>query len=93
MPLPDLPPVLHIDVTAPGVRFDVQAPVVELDPTDTPVLVAVAPGPPGPQGPPGSGDEDPTTWYGQGPPGTIIGSSPGDYYVDTETGTIYKLGD
>ena len=47
----------------------------------------------GPRGPVGPGDVDPTTWYGEGPPGTIIGSSPGDYYTDLLTGTIYKLGD
>lgn len=29
--------------------------------------------------------------YGQGPPGTIIGSSPGDEYLDTLTGNLYRL--
>ena len=47
----------------------------------------------GPRGPVGPSDSDPTTWYGEGPPTTIIGSSPGDYYTDLLTGTIYKLGD
>jgi hypothetical protein len=32
-------------------------------------------------------------WTGQGEPGTVMGSKPGDYYIDTLTGIIYKLGD
>lgn len=33
----------------------------------------------------------PKRWYGQGPPGTIIGSAPGDEYVDSLTGDLYTL--
>jgi hypothetical protein len=47
-------------------------------------------GPPGPPGPPG---EQGSVWhFGDGPPGTIIGSKPGDIYVDSN-GTIYQLGE
>ncbi|MGH3986338.1 MAG: hypothetical protein ACRDTZ_03350 [Pseudonocardiaceae bacterium] len=32
------------------------------------------------------------TWFdGEGAPGTIGGSQPGDYYLDTLDGTVYKL--
>ena len=49
-------------------------------------------GPPGPQGPKGDpGDDGTDWWYGDGPPGTVIGSKPGDYYVDNLTGSVYKL--
>ena len=30
-------------------------------------------------------------WYGEGPPGTVVGSSPGDEYVDSLTGDLYVL--
>lgn len=45
------------------------------------------PGPPGPVGPSGLGFQ----WIGQGPPNTVIGASPGDTYLDTESGYIYQL--
>ena len=64
-------------------------------------------GPEGPEGPQGSqgiqgvqGDTgtqgDPgqrgATWYtGSGSPGTIPGSAAGDLYLNTSTGTVYKL--
>ena len=47
-------------------------------------------GDPGPPGPAFVG----TAWFfGDGPPDTIVGSKPGDRYLDTTTGTIYTLGD
>ena len=30
-------------------------------------------------------------WDGEGPPATIVGSKPNDYYLDTLTGVVYKL--
>jgi hypothetical protein len=47
----------------------------------------------GPAGPAGSAFEGTAWWYGEGEPGTIIGSKVGDYYMDTASGTIYRLGD
>ena len=46
-------------------------------------------GAPGPKGDPG----DPgTRWFdGVGPPGVIPEASAGDYYIDVETGKVYKL--
>lgn len=96
MSLPDLPPVLHLDVAQPGVRVDVQSPTVDIDNADGRVVVALAPGPPGPQGPqgvPGGGGSGAAWFTGEGPPGTVVGAAPGDYYIDTITGTIYRLGD
>ncbi len=55
-------------------------------------------GPLGPEGPPGpSGDAGPQgapgqpRWTGQGPPGVVIGASPGDEYLDVLTGDVYRL--
>lgn len=48
-----------------------------------------AQGEPGPPGPAFDG----TAWfYGQGEPVGIVGSKPGDMYMDVDTGTIYELG-
>lgn len=46
-------------------------------------------GPPGPQGPPGKDGQ--IRYTGQGPPGTIVGAQPGDTYLDTLTGDVYRL--
>jgi hypothetical protein len=47
----------------------------------------------GPPGPPGQDGKNGSEWYfGDGPPGTLIGSKPGDVYLDNLTGKIYKLG-
>lgn len=63
--------------------------------------VAGPTGPEGPEGPPGvTGQTGPPgpkgdglhRFYGDGPPGTVIGSSPGDEYVDNLTGDLYVLG-
>lgn len=48
-------------------------------------------GDPGNPGAPGS--DGTIWWFGSGPPGVIIGSKPGDRYLDNSTGTIYTLGD
>ena len=45
----------------------------------------------GPQGPPGPAFDGTAWWTGEGPPGTVIGSKAGDYYIDTLTGIVYKL--
>jgi hypothetical protein len=46
----------------------------------------------GPQGALGvTGTRGATWWNGTGPPGTITGSLPGDYYLDTLTGDVYVL--
>ena len=43
----------------------------------------------GPPGPPGKDGQ--IRFTGMGPPGTIVGSSPGDTYMDLATGDVYKL--
>lgn len=58
-------------------------------------VVTVA-GPQGPQGNPGQTGPSYSGvgwFFGEGEPNTVIGSKPGDFYMDTSTGTIYKLGD
>lgn len=50
-------------------------------------------GPPGPVGPAGPSYSGVGWFFGEGPPTTVIGSKPGDYYMDLSDGTIYKLGD
>jgi hypothetical protein len=59
------------------------------------------PGPVGPAGPVGpqgligprgsSGEPGGTRYFGDGPPGLIVGAHPGDEYVDRLTGDIYQL--
>lgn len=44
---------------------------------------------PGPQGASGKSSSD--RYYGEGPPGVIIGAAPGDEYVDALTGDVYRL--
>lgn len=69
-------------------------PVVDIvvDDVPQPVVVEGSVGPRGPQGPSGSMTFEGTAWWtGEGPPGTIVGSKPGDEYIDTLTGTVYKL--
>lgn len=72
--------------------IEIQNPIVDVAATSGPETVGLVmvPGEPGKNG----GAFDGTAWwYGQGPPGTIIGAKPGDDYLDTVTGDIYKLGD
>jgi hypothetical protein len=47
-------------------------------------------GPPGPPGPPGPATGG-KRWYGEGPPGVIVGAEPRDEYVDILTGDLYVL--
>lgn len=67
---------------------------VNVVPPPTAAIVAVA----GPQGASGaSGAAGPAysglAWFfDNGPPGTIIGSKPGDAYLDLSDGTVYVLG-
>lgn len=61
---------------------------------DAPVEdVVLVSGPPGPVGPAGPSYEGVAWWTGEGEPSGIIGSKPGDYYINTLDGSIYKLGD
>lgn len=63
------------------------------------VVVVTVDGEQGPPGPPGedgqNGAPGPSgglvKWYGNGPPGAIIGASPGDFYLDLDSGDIYTL--
>ncbi len=88
---------LTLEVSVPpATDIETLADVVEVsaDPAGPRVLIVATPGPPGPPGPPGQGQGGGTAWFtGTGPPGTILGASPGDAYIDTTTGTIYRLGD
>ena len=48
----------------------------------------------GDPGDPGKDGKDGSQWFfGEGPPGTLLGSKPGDVYLDSLTGIIYQLGD
>lgn len=81
------PQVAVVAVESPSISTD-------LRPGET-VGIVIAQGPPGtpgPQGPSGPSFEGVAWWYGEGPPQTIVGAKPGDHYMDTATGTIYKLG-
>lgn len=82
------PPPLVIEVLAPA------RPAVELAGVGMqgPRGTQGTTGPPGPPGPPGSqGSVGGRRWYGDGPPGTVVGSAPGDEYLDRLTGDLYYL--
>ena len=64
---------------------------VTVVPPPTAAVVTVA-GPQGPAGPAGPTYEGVAWWFGEGEPGTIIGSKPGDFFLSTDTGVIYVLG-
>lgn len=64
---------------------------VTVVPPPTAAVVTVA-GPQGPAGPAGPTYEGVAWWFGEGQPGTIIGSKPGDFFLSTDTGVIYVLG-
>lgn len=56
MTMPDLPAVLEIDLTVPGIAIDASGPpAVEITPSDPTVFGVVSPGPAGPIGPAGDG--------------------------------------
>lgn len=43
------------------------------------------------QGPPGQTVMVGRRWFGVGPPTVVVGSSPGDEYVDVNNGDLYQL--
>ena len=53
------------------------------------IVNAGPPGPPGINGQPGATGGH--RYYGEGPPGTIVGATLNDEYVDTLTGDLYIL--
>lgn len=78
--------------TGATVEIEIPSPPNIEMPSPAPTQVVIMPTP-GIPGQPGSDGDGMDWWSGQGPPGTIVGSSPGDKYVDELTGTIYTLGD
>lgn len=81
------------EVNTPNAAIDIDTPIAVPTSNGPSITFAATPGPRGPQGPPGQGQGDSTAWwYGEGPPSTLVGSKPGDYYIDTLTGTLYRLG-
>lgn len=74
-------------------RFVVQAESVEVTIDSFVEDVVIVSGPAGPQGPAGAAFEGVAWWTGEGEPEGIVGSKPGDYYINTLDGSIYKLGD
>lgn len=89
--------ILELDVSPQVAAVDVESSAVDVHPEASEavglVIAQGPPGTPGPPGPPGPTYEGLAWWFGEGPPGTIIGSKPGDKYMDTVTGFIYTLGD
>jgi len=100
---------VDVEIEAPSIDVDTSGPTVVLEVTpgspgangDSAYQVAVKAGFIGTEadwieslkGAPGGAFNGTAWWYGQGAPTTVIGSSPGDYYIDTITGTVYELGD
>lgn len=89
-----------INVTAPmSVKIKAAAPMsapVQLPSAANTVLMVPTPGPPGVPGEDGldgSGFSGTAWWYGAGTPEGVVGSKVGDYYLDTTTGVVYRLGD
>lgn len=58
-----------------------------------PWTVVTVSGPQGPMGPAGPSYEGVAWWFDNGPPATVVGSKPGDVYLNLEDGSIWKLGD
>lgn len=79
--------VVSVEVSAPFPLVSVEV----LQPSS--VDAVVIPGPQGPPGAPGPAFEGVAWWYGVGDPVAVVGSKPGDYYVDTSSGNIFILGD
>lgn len=65
------------------------------DSQGSPVAVVAVQGPRGDKGEKGDpGGFTGVAWfYDDGPPETVLGAKPGDFYVDLLTGDVYKLGD
>ena len=75
-----------IDVTV------VDSTAVDITTTEDPAFAVITvEGPAGPPGEPGPAFEGTAWWFGEGDPGTIIGSKVGDRYMDTASGTIWTL--
>jgi hypothetical protein len=88
---------IELDVSPQVAAVDVETPNVDVHPDASEavglVIAQGPPGTPGPQGPAGPTYEGLAWWYGEGPPGVIVGAKPGDYYLNTLNGQIFKLGD
>lgn len=86
----------ELDITTQVATAEVEAPSTTVSPDASEavglVIAQGPPGTPGPTGPPGPTYEGVAWWYGEGPPGVIVGAKPGDFYLDTDDGTIYRLG-
>jgi len=82
--VPDYATGATVVVTAPHL------PAMVVSPPSTPgVIVTVLRGPQGPAGPAGANGV--TEYHGLGPPPlTILGSHPGDLYIDDLTGDRYQ---
>ena len=87
-----MPITFEVEIDTDTVSVEVETPTVEtnLNPEDT-VIFAVTPVV-GPQGEAGAAFEGVAWFYGEGPPGTIVGSKPDDLYLNVLNGTVYKLG-
>lgn len=84
--------VINADDTV-SVSFDDPAPYVNVTVAQPQAWgVVTIEGPQGATGPSGPSYEGVAWWYGEGDPGTILGSKPGDYYLDTASGQIFVLG-
>lgn len=73
-----------------------QSESLKLGPGKNVTVVRVVEG--GPVGPPGvdgrdgiNGQSAGRRWYGEGPPGLVVGAAPGDEYLDILTGDLYNL--
>lgn len=78
------------------VIIDEAEPIVTVEvtsPASLGVVTLLGPqGIPGTPGPAGPSYEGVAWWYGEGAPAGIVGSKPGDYYLDTSSGQIFVLG-
>lgn len=66
--------------------------VVEVQVDPAVVDVVTVAGPKGDTGPSGPSYDGVAWFFGEGPPGVIIGSKPLDRYMDVSDGTVYTLG-
>lgn len=76
-----------VNTPSPWVQVEVQPP-----PTAAVVTVSGPQGPAGASGAPGPAYSSPAWFFDEGPPGTIIGSKPGDFYLNVSDGTVFVLG-
>lgn len=71
---------------------DLQSYVNVLVEQPSPWGVVTVAGPQGATGPAGPSYTGVAWFFGEGEPGTILGSKPGDFFLSTDTGVIYVLG-